>query len=209
MNQENKTKNIFTIATVIVVIIFLLTVIFGIKEYYKPQPPETQKYNSFTFTKQGPIWYTNWQRSDKTYSIGLRHNPKEVEHIPITGNFSNDFNKKNKIYITFDPFSENSTFKYQALAASELATHLAGPLGREPVAACTRGEQMPACKERPTVNCDNKELNIIMLKIDDKPKITLNNTCITIQGNNDDIIKSAEKTLYVWFGIIKQGAPVN
>lgn len=201
--QKDKLQNVFVIGVTLAMIVFLLTVFFGVKYYYKPQPAETLKYGAFNFVKQGAVWYTNWQRAEKLYRIGLRNSPAEVEKIPIIGNFSNSFNKKNKIYLSFDPFSENSTFKYQTLAISELTTELAGPLGREPTAACTRGEQVAACKQRPIVNCDNDDLNVIILKAEEPAQVLLNNTCITIQGKDEDLIKSAEKTLYVWFGIIK------
>jgi len=201
--DKDKIQNIFVIAITIAVIIFLLSVLFGVKYYYQPKPQETLKYNTFNFVKQGAIWYTNWQRNEKVYQIGLRHSPAEVEKIPIIGNFSNDFNKNNKIYISFDPFSDNKTFKHQATAASELTTQLSGPLGRKPTAACTKGEQVKACQNRPIVNCDNKDLNVVIIKAEEPTQILLNNTCITIQGKDDELVKAAEKTLYVWFNIIK------
>ena len=201
--DKDKIQNIFVITVTILIIIFFLAVLFGVKYYYAPMPPEKVKYNGFEFVKKGVLWHMNWQRNEQVYNIGLRYNPSEVEKIPIIGNFSNEFNKKNKIYITFDPFSDNTTFKYQALAASELAAQLAGPLGKQPVAACTKGEQVKACKDRPIVNCDNKDLNVIVIKSEEPTQVLLNQTCITIQGKDLELVKSAEKTLYTWFGIIK------
>ena len=201
--NKDKIQNIFIIATTITMLIFLLTVFFGVK-YYRQPHAEKLTYNSFNFIKQTGTWYTTWQRKDKVYEVGLRYNPQEVEDVPIRGTLNNSFNKKNKIYITFDPFSNNKTFKYLALAASELSTNLAGALSREPVAACTQGEQLPACAERPIVNCDNRDLNIIYLKSEEPTQVVINNTCITMQGKDLDIMKSVEKSLYLWYGIIKQ-----
>ncbi|MBI4140640.1 hypothetical protein HY485_02265 [Candidatus Woesearchaeota archaeon] len=201
--QNDKLQNIFVICTTIVVILFLLAVFFGVKYYHQPKPTETKNYGAFKFIKQDVIWYMNWQRAGNTYKIGLKYTPDETEDIPIVGELNNSFNKKNKIYIAFDPFSGNKSFKYLAHAASELTTQLTGPLGREAVAACTRGEQTDACKERPVVTCDNKELNIIILKEAEPTHIKLSGTCIIIQGKENELLRALEKALYTWFGIIK------
>lgn len=204
ITQKDRIQNLFVMAITLAVIIFFIAVFFGVKYYYQPRAAETLTYNSFKFVKQGAIWYTNWQRNENTYRIGLRNSPKQVEDIPIFGELNNSFNKKNKIFIAFDPLSENKTFKHLALSASELTTQLTGPLGKQPVAACTRGEQLEACKERPIVNCDNRDLNVIILKSEEPTQITLDNTCITIQGKDTELIKAVEKSLYIWFGIINK-----
>lgn len=201
--DRDKLQNMFVIGVALTILIFLLAVFFGVKYYYKPSPGETHQYNSFTFVKKDALWYTNWQRNDKIYEIGLHYLPPDVENIPVLGTLNESFNNKNRIYISFDPFSDKKSFKYLALAASELSTNLAEALGRQPFAACTRGEQLAACKERPIVTCDNTDLNVIIIKEEEPTQIVLNNTCITIQGKEYDLIKTAEKTLYTWFRIIK------
>ncbi|MBI4141421.1 hypothetical protein HY484_00680 [Candidatus Woesearchaeota archaeon] len=203
ITQKDKIQNIFVICVTLTIIIFLLAVFFGVKYYHSPSPAQTKTYNAFKFVKQDVIWYTNWQRGENIYKIGLRYTPDEVENVPIIGQLNDSFNKKDRIYIAFDPFSSNKSFKYLAHAASELTTQLTGPLGREPIAACTRGEQTNACKERPVVSCDNTNLNVIILREAEPTYIKLNNTCIIMQGKENELLRSSEKALYTWFGIIK------
>ena len=199
-NNKEIYGSIFLICVGIFVIIALSVIFFGTKYFYHPYLP-TLSYNNFEFKQQDKFWHTLWQRNDKVYTISLRYNPKEVEDVPVLGVLNNTFNKRNKIYITFDPQANNSQFKYLAVSASELTINLAGPLGKNVVAACTKNFTS-GCASRPIVSCDDVNENVIVVEASGEPKISLNGTCMIFSGAGLDLVKSVDKALYLWMGII-------
>ncbi len=201
MAKKEEEYGMLTLAGIgIFAIVVLFGIFYGAKYIYKPSYPKIN-YNSFEFVQKEKFWHTQWQRNDKVYTISLRFNPKEVEEVPITGVLNNTFNKRRKMYVTFDPESPEENFKYLALAASELTVNLAGPLGKEVVAACTQNIT-EACASRPIITCEGNEKNTILLKSEGTPAIELNNTCMTLYGTGFELVKSVDKMLYIWMQII-------
>ena len=198
--EEERYGFLFLIVLSVVLTLVLVGILFGMKYVYSPSYPKLT-YNNFEFRQQDRFWHTLWQRNDKLYTISLRYNPKEVESVPVFGVLNNTFNVRRQIYVAFDPLSEKSTFKYLALAASELTINLAGPLGKNIVAACTQNESV-GCASRPVVSCENVDKNVIVLQANGTPQIALNGTCMVFSGSELDLVKSVDKALYLWMGII-------
>lgn len=210
--NNNKT---FTIVIITVILTFII--IFGLTTFEFPEkrvltieellllnyenPPtnESYIYNGFSFVYNAGTWYTQIQSTkDTKYTLSYHFGPKQLENIPITGNPSmNFFNEK--IYITFDPITENQ--QYVALAALEVGLGLSKVFDITPIAACTVNET-EACATRPINTC-NGEISTIYLKLADEPSIVWNNKCVTISGNELDLVKSGEKFLYKLFNIME------
>ena len=198
--QEEQYGKFFVLGTVLFVLLVLIAILFGLKYVYKPSYP-TITYNNFEFQQKDKFWHTLWQRNDNVYTISLRFNPEEVRDVQITGVLNGTFNTRKKIYVTFDPLSEQDQFKYLAVGASELTVNMAGPLGKEIVAACTQNST-EACATRPIITCEGNERNVLLLKAEGTPRIELNNTCMILYGEGFDLIKSIDKMLYIWMQII-------
>ncbi len=197
---EETNGSLFLMALGIIVLLGLIVIFFGIKYVYNPQPPSIT-YNNFEFRQEDKFWHTLWQRNDKVYTISLRYNPQEVQDVPVFGVLNTTFNTRKNIYVAFDPSVEKTKFKYLAVGGSELGINLAGPLGKQVTAACTVNVSS-GCINRPIVSCDDVDKNIIVLDATGDPRITLNGTCMTFAGNDLDLVKSIDKAIYLWLGII-------
>ena len=209
-NKEETYGSVFLMVLGIVVVLGLIAIFFGMKYVYNPQPP-SMRYNNFEFRQEDKFWHTLWQRNDKVYTISLRYNPQEVQDVPVFGVLNNTFNTRKTIYVSLDPSVEKTQFKYLAVAGSELSINLAGPLNKQVTAACTVNVSS-ACINRPIVSCNDIDKNVIVLDATGDPRITLNGTCMTFTGKDLDLIKSIDKAIYLWLGIIprpKSSTPLS
>jgi len=198
--QEDKkeTKKLLIILGIIA--IMCIAFFIGIR-IAKEKPPEfpSYTYNGFTFRKIEGLWHTEWQRGNQLYSVHLRYGPRESEDIPIIRFGNNTFKINNTVYLTFDPGSELS---YLALASTEISLNLFNTFGIRPIAACTKNITQP-CYKRPIITCDNTDQRVIYLRKADEVKIIIDDNCLIIQGQDEDIVRAADKVIWIWYGIIK------
>jgi len=197
--DTKKPTRIFIIVGVIALIAILGFVLFGMKSE-KSLVSSTVDYNYFKFEEVGGLWQTNIQLDNQVYEGAFRFNPKQVEDVYISGNFSGF--KSSPIYITFDPDSEKGQFKYLALASSELTLHVVRGLNFTVIGACTKNET-DACFERPIVTCDDVDKSVIYLKAEPPAQITLNDHCVVLSGNEMELLKSVDRLLFQWYKIMK------
>tara|TARA_Y100000310_G_scaffold332444_1_gene408034 strand:+ start:9178 stop:9870 length:693 start_codon:yes stop_codon:yes gene_type:complete len=200
---EKKQRKIFL--TMVVVIIISLAILFSIRFFFGDEKYPEYTYNGFTFRKIAGLWHTEWQLEDKVYSIHLRYGPRESEDVPVyTTEEYVELNPSRTTYLTSDPGYNKA---YVALASSEIALNLANTFGVIPIGACTENGTYPACSTRPIVTCDNtedSEAAVIYIKEDDENKIIVDGNCLTIQGRGEDIVKAADKVIWLWYGIIRE-----
>ncbi len=197
-DKPNKATIYFTVIFLVISIAFVGYVFFG----YEPEPPkpESIEYNHFEFYHIGGLWETAIQLDTQVYDAIFRFNPDQVQDVAVKGTLG-DFGQP--VYITFDPVqNDTNAYKYLALASSELSLHIIRALEKEVIAACTNNET-DACIERPIVTCDDTDKNVIYLKTDAPPRITLDGTCITLQGKDMDLLKSADRLLFQWYKIMR------
>lgn len=190
------------VAAVVLLIVVFVALTVGYQKIFPPKSPyDTITYNNFDFYKIENLWYTDWQKGDTLYTISLRNNPKQVEDIPIVGNLSDDFSRP-QVHVAFDPNQGN--FSILSLAAGELSLNLFRALKVEPVAACS-DENEEICSGRPIVstNCsENHNLSVIFIRDVGKPVILLEGDCIFLGGQGWDLLKSVDRLLYEWYGIM-------
>tara|TARA_B100000315_G_C14392588_1_gene502714 strand:- start:51 stop:728 length:678 start_codon:yes stop_codon:yes gene_type:complete len=199
-HAEKKQRSIFLIT--ITIIITALIILFSARFILNEEKYPEYTYNGFTFTKIAGLWHTEWQSGNDLYKIHLRYGPKESEDVPVYVNENTNINPSADTYITFDP-GENKA--YVALASTELALSLSRAFGTKPIAACSNNESY-ACFTRPIVTCESTKYNnisVIYIKEDDENKVTMDGNCLIIQGRGEDIVKAADKVIWIWYGIIK------
>lgn len=156
-------------------------------------------YNGFEFVKMQGLWHTNWQRENEIFSVHLRYGPKESEDIPLLGVEEDEkFNVTDELYITFDP---GLSLRYVALAASELSLNLLKVFDMKPIGACNKN-LTTACHDRPIITCDNTDEAVVYLKEEAPTKITLRSNCIIIQGEGEELVRAADKVIWIQYGII-------
>ena len=201
--EEKPISNRYFYIAAGIIIILMLGVFFGAGYIFSIAKTDRIDYNNFVFTKSDDLWHTQWQGADKIlYALSFRNNPYEVENVPIIGTLNTTFNNRKIIHVTFDPLADKEEFKYIVLAESELLLNLIRALDRNITIGCITNAS-DACANVPVVTCDDQTKSVIYLKSDGPTQILLNNTCVTLQGEDKELIKPVERILYQWYKIIR------
>lgn len=195
MNKETK---IFTIALVVIALLFIGSIMFLWDT--APPPEQVIEYNYFTFEQEGGLWKTTLTRGNQPYEIHLRFNPQQVERVVLNGSTTRAFFQP-PIHITFDPDEHPDNMKYLALGGAELSLNIVKALGIDVKAACTKN-LTDACIDRPILTCENKNTSIIHMRIGEPAGVYQQGRCIIVQGTEFDLLKSIDRLLYHWYGII-------
>jgi hypothetical protein len=180
-------------------IVGLFILFFIVRATYHPEPklPE-YTYNGFKFVKIAGLWNTQWQNGNNLFNIHLRYGPRESENVPYFVENPAHVKNDSLTYITFDP-GENKG--YVALASAEISLNLVRTFNTTPIAACSKNETSP-CYTRPIITCSNTEDRVIYIKEDPETKITVDRNCLIIQGLGEDLVRAADKVIWIWYGII-------
>ncbi len=193
-------KHWFYVIVCSAVAIFII-VLFLIPELMPEKPTVTEvEYDYFKFKKAGPVWETQLMYKDRLLQPSFRFLPGEVENVPITGEIDDDFGN-DVIYLTFDPLAEKSEFQTLTIAVSEMGMNIVTGLEKKIEAACTRNETED-CLTRPIVTCEDDK-SVVFFNSTGEPEVILKGNCIEFRGKGFDLLKSVDKVLYKWYGIIK------
>jgi len=156
-------------------------------------------YNFFEFVKMDNIWYTQWQKDDNLFTVSMRYNPYEIEDLAIVGELDESFNRP-EAYVTFHP--QKGNFTIISLAAGELSLNMFRALGVKPIASCMINDTK-VCGERPIVTCEKEGISVIQIVDKGEPAVILDGDCIQLQGEGMGLLKSVDRLLYQWYGIMK------
>ena len=203
-NEKLEKKELLYILVPIIIIAVLLGAIFTIKYFYKSKPTyETVTYNGFVFTKLGDkMWTSQIQIKDQLYSAMFKYNPYEVENITVNylaNNFTEITKQQNKVYITFDPDSEN--LAYIGLASADISNVLSKVYRIQSIPACTKN-LTSGCSSRPIQNCSTTGRVVIYIKDDAVQNVTYSGNCLTIQGKKEELVRASTRVIMEWYGII-------
>ena len=156
-------------------------------------------YNGYSFVKADGLWWTGVEVKDRVIKIPLHYGPRDVETIPVTGKLAPEFNQGEKIYVAIDP--EVNYDKYYTLGLMELNNNILQGINRDIEAACSKAN--PVCENRTVISCENSNGQpVVQLSVDEKPSVTLKGTCIDIRGNGEELVKSVDLALYVWYKVM-------
>ena len=169
-----------------------------------PEEPKVQEveYNYFKFKKAGPVWDTLVMYDDKLLQPSFRFLPTEIEEVPIEGRLDEAFGNET-IYLTFDPLADPNEFQTLTIAVSEMGMNIVKGLERQIEAGCTQNET-EACFNRTIVDCSNTEKSVIFFNPIEEPKVILRGKCIELRGKGFELVKSVDRVLYAWYGILKK-----
>ena len=166
----------------------------------KLDPDEGYLYNGYSFIKFGDLWYSQLKKNNTIYDVTFNFDPKKVENITVEGQLTTDFVKDRHIYITFDP--EGSYLKYIGVANYGLSRSLAWAFQYNMTAGCTKNVTR-ACQDAGIVTCEDSDKAVIYFKEDAETKITLDKTCVTIQGSGAEFIRAKDRLLLRWYGMME------
>jgi len=193
--------------TLFIIIIISLAFGYFLRSTSKPKL-ETEYSNGFTFMKVGKFWYTTIKNPivNQEYNIDFRYAPSHVRNITVIGNPDNFFvllkqGNLTASYLTFD--FDNNVSSAVTLAAADLSKLLKVINGVMLVAACT-SNRTTVCNERPIVTCENQEDRalVIYIKQSNAPRISMIKNCLTIEGNDEDLVRAYTKLLFLWYNIL-------
>lgn len=156
-------------------------------------------YQGISFVFADGLWWTEIQQSDRLLKIPLHFGPREVQNVTIKGTLDPAFNNGTEIYMAIDPYFANP---YYTLALSELNTNIVQGIRHKPVAACT--EEHEICLGREILNCQNTQGKpVIQLQYGNTAGIELQGTCILITGEEQELVKAADRLIWQWYGVME------
>jgi len=205
-----KDKGLNDVLKVFGILFVIILIAFAVGSYLRSSSKpkiETEYSNGFTFIKSGNFWYTTIKNPilNEEYNVDFRYPPSQVTDISIEGDPTSFFrllksNNLNAAYFTFNP-TKNLT--YVNLAAADLAKFLNVINGVTLVAGCTINETV-VCSNRPIITCKNQkdESLVIYIETSKDAKVSMEENCLTIQGEGDELVKAYTKLLFLWYNIL-------
>ena len=189
--KEKKTKRLLSI--LVISILALSVVAFALSSYGQNQSPGAgeEMYNGYKFTKQDYGWQT---QVDELY-VFTSYLPQEVENIKHSGFFAlDDF--KNIIYFV-------AKSKNEKKAANELDKMLLAL--KKDYACLPEYKNEPECQNLTLRSCEDASYikKIIVFEENNETSIKHENNCVTIKGQGENILKAADKVIFLLYGIIK------
>lgn len=195
-------KNTKYLFWIILVVLALVVSIIAVRYFVNTteRKGDIVTYNQYEFEKREGLWWSIWQNGNIQYILSLRFNPPQTLNTTITGALTPTFDKRDTIYVTFDPRPED--LSYVALSAAELSLNLANAMGVDVKPACTVNET-DACASRPIIDCTTKNVSVILLQnINTTASIAMKNDCITLSGKDFELVRAVDRLLYTFYGII-------
>lgn len=173
-------RNQITIGVILIFVMF--GSVFGIVvgSFGKENDSKKINYNGYEFIKQNNFWVLNLG----DFQFAFKYNPNEVEKIDSELEYLNHYYDK-PLYIS----SENSE------ATSEIYTNL-NQIVQRMQSACLEKE---GCEENlPVKTCEN---NFIIITKSNETKIIQNESCVFIQGAEENLTKISDEFLFKIMGI--------
>ncbi len=166
-------------------------------------------YNGYSFVYYDGLWYTQIYNSlsGDLYDVPLHYGPKNLTDIIITGDVNPFFNAllqgnisntSLRYYLTFDPTDEH--LGYVALSSGELSQNLVTTFNIAPVSACIVEDAQ--CTSVPIVTCDSTTEPVIYIKSGTPTLIYADGNCITIQGEEVELVRAVDRFLYKLYNIM-------
>lgn len=165
----------------------------------KLSPEEGYIYRGYSIVKAEGLWWVSLNRFDTLVHTRLQYGPREVEHIPIIGSLNDSFNQGPVVYQAINPTIQS---KHYTLALVEINSNIIQGINRGIQTACTQEDSI--CDNRTIVSCQNTQgLPVIELAVGEPAQVELIGSCIKIQGQDDELVKAAERVLYKWYGVME------
>lgn len=143
-------------------------------------------YNGFEFTEQDNFWILNIEE----FNFVFKNNPQQVEKIKGELKYLTNYYEK-PLYI----YSEDNNAKleiYRNLLYQNQIVQRIQP-------ACLETDnKLEECENLPVKNCEN---NFIVIKESNESKIIQNESCVFIQGKEENLTEITDEFLFKILGI--------
>ena len=137
----------------------------------------------------------------KAHRITTAFLPQELENISSQGTLLLSAFKFKTIYIIANNVSERQ-------AASNLYTNLNKIALRMQLACSEKEAESEFCLENelPIKSCNDASETVTIIQIEEtetEPNITYKNNCLVIEGKGSELVRAAEKSIFMAFGIME------
>jgi hypothetical protein len=169
-------------------IIFIM--VFSVMDLWD-RSGDSYKYKGIEFNND----QNGWVGYIGSNAVQLGYNPQELENVTDV-DFSG-FDSVQKIYLaTDDPLALYKSIDYFRKRV---------PLSPTKVVSCTpQGSNVSECDQLPLKDCEDADnsVGVIIFKKSDEFKTSfLSNTCMVIEGNNENMLKVFDKAMLKMLGV--------
>lgn len=189
--EKSYTKLVISLFIAFIMVSSILGYYYGTSEDI-----ESYKYNEYNFKKIDNRWVTYIGKTP----YYLTYDPKSLEDIEINRNLNlAEFNSAKKIYLTFNPD------EIPGEVISEMQIYFMPLLSSKVffIMACT--EDIPRCEDAVLKTCSDatSEEKIIQIEIVNDTIVNYNNNCLSIQGENEDLIRAVDRIIWDMLGVME------
>lgn len=162
-------------------------------------------YRGFVFVYDSYIWKTIIQdRNGETYRISVNYDPRSVEKIPAQAGMRNTILPRDNIVLTTDANLTSNTVR-GIYEVGRVLGNKYGFYGKNVSVALTTPVENYA-----TITCDDAtaQQGVIYFHLADKTQVYAEGYCVHVTGTSeDDIVRAADKLLYVLIDIMPEPEP--
>ncbi len=184
-----------TLASLFIVAIMVLS-IFAVVLDSTITSSNKAKYNGYKFTQTPRGWLTKIKGNELLFNFF----PAELEHLEIPASIIEKLKTTKALQITYD--SENPEATVLADIQFLLEQRLRSNTEIYVLRGMTRAdENMPVLQ----ITCANatQQMPVVLLNTANSTKIYEENNCILAEGDAENLLMFAEKTLYVLLGVMQ------
>ena len=198
--EARKKKRNQTLFGIIIILLMITSVIGYAALSNKERTQEQEFYNNQVFFKTDIGWQTQIVIDNKNIVLDTHYLPQEVENITSEGNpLLSDFKNKKLFLIATTENERGAAYLFNLLSEFTIRIQLACPIEESESEFCIENNL-------PIKGCEDSSFSTAIIQIKETNEtlsiINFKNACLIIKGNEDNLIKATEKTLFMIFGII-------
>ena len=186
--QKKQEKRARWAGVIIVLIMVFSVAAFAFMENQSSEKNEV-KYKNYVFRTSE----TGWQTTANGQLITTSFLPQDVENISSSEFIPAGFG--NAVYFIADTYDERN-------AAEEISKAIQAQ--RMQLACLPEDADADYCSELPLKDCTDAspDTGVIIIKEENESSADYGNFCMKISGNSSEILKAADKAIFVMFDII-------
>lgn len=192
--KEQRTK---TLMSVFMVAILMMSVISFALFFMNDNSSSSYNKHKFDYTIEG--WQTSVKTETGDYYLLTQYHPKDVENIEFLGSEAKRGDFESVVY--FAAKTEN-----ERAAAREISRNILAQ--KKEIACLPEDANSQECVNKTVKSCENANniQKIIVFKEAEgnQSSIEYFSNCVTITGNEYNMIKAADKFIFLAFDIMKQ-----
>ncbi len=183
-NSEKKKKfYVIFMGLFIISIMVFSTIYYGLSDDTQSEV----EYQGLKFIESSSGWMTYVNNNEK---LVILSNPEDLDSVEFNEVDFDSMKSNSKIYVSFNPYDNSNNALYDL--------DRSGLLSMQIYVTCY--EDNDKCSELPIKTCDDavQGTGVVVIKLSNETKVSLNNNCLTIEGK--DLLKIVDKFIVDQYG---------